>query len=147
MVVKDPGTGAFYVAEMVWPQLTITNFPAWFEANPDVWVCRLKNELSASQERTLWNWWVTHLGAWYDVEQLIQLAFINWLQRILIFFGVPKSRLNIKPITVTGVCVTCCAWAWGAVDLKVDGTPTLMAPADVPRQIFLGPLEKVQISV
>lgn len=138
MVIEDPITGALYVGDMVWPKLQVVPLEKWLAQYPDAWVYQIKDTLSTSQKNIIWNWWNSHIGAWYDVGLLFQMAPLKLWQKIAQWLHFPISWQKLKPLVSTGVCATCCGWAWKRAGLPVD-SPRTLAPADMPRQIFLIP--------
>jgi Permuted papain-like amidase enzyme, YaeF/YiiX, C92 family len=145
MVINDPNTGLLYDAEMVWPKLKMTPLRIWLDANTEVWVCRLTNLTTNEQQNILWNWWSEHLGNWYDVGLMFQLAPLKWWQKKAQTLNVPISWQRLRPHSHSGVCSVCCARAWRSAKIHINMPCSLATPADIALQTFLQPMEKVQI--
>lgn len=138
MVIEDPYTGLLYVGDMVWPKLKVVPLEEWLAQYPEVWTYRLKKPLSISQKLYIWNWWRDHVGNWYDVGLLFQMAPVKLWQKIIQWLHLPISWQKLKPLVATGVCATCCGWAWEHGGFQIEN-PELLTPADMPKQMFLLP--------
>ena len=142
MVVADADNGGLFVAEMTWPKCRVTALDAWLESNKPVFACRLIKWLPLLDANRLWSWWRAKVGAPYDFMLLLTLGPVTWWQRLSTWLRLPLSWRRIQPWAGSGVCSVCVSWAWQAAGLAPD-EDTGMTPADIPRQEFVLPVERV----
>ncbi len=141
MVVEDPDAGGLWVYEMTWPELKRTVLKQWIAGNP-CFVAPLKTPLDPLKKTRLRQWWYGRLGMWYDVPELAELAPVVLWERFCYWIGIKSPISKVQPIAGDGVCSVNVAWVWRATGLPVTETAA-MTPADIPGQMFVGPVESV----
>jgi hypothetical protein len=142
MVVDGPAGQGLRVAEMTWPKVRILPLAKWLKTEGPAWACRLFKPLDQSKRRIVTEWWEEKVGAWYDLFLLLSLAPATLWQRFSTWARLPASWRHVQPWAGNGVCSVCVAQAWLMAGLSPD-EDTGMTPADIPRQLFLGGIERI----